>query len=312
MTIKKNIAVIDLGSNLTKLVVAKGELPLQVIHRSIYNTKTLKNAPKGIFNSRSIELIDRDILEILKVTSKLECAPILGIATSAFRTRSNGQEVIDQLNSKFHTSIQIIAGQREAQLVFDGAMASVPHSNKPVLVMDIGGGSTEFIIGNETAILWKHSFDLGSTAITKWAELSDPLTTDNLQYLRLNLEKLLMPLVDAMSTYLPVSFIGTTGAFESFAQILESQKGNDKPVKSGYLFDPQYLDQILSELVQSNSTERQNREGIHPLRKDTIHLAAVIFQFVFHKTNFQTYTLSLGDVKEGLIMDFLSSNSTIH
>lgn len=307
MKSSNNIAVIDLGSNLTKLVIAKKELPLQVIHRSIYDTKTLKNAPKGAFDSRSIALMERDITEILKVTASFKCVSILGIATSAFRTRTNGPMVIEHLNSKFGTSIKIIEGQREAQLVFDGAMASVPDILKPVLVMDIGGGSTEFIIGNETEILWKHSFDLGSTAITKWTELLDPLTSNNLQLLNKNLETTLPSLFKAISKYNPVSFIGTTGAFESFAQMLASDKGNNRPVTSGYIFEPASLNKIISELIQSHSSERKNRKGIHPLRYDTIHLAAIIFKFIFQKTQFQTYALSLGDVKEGLIMDFLSS-----
>ena len=307
----KNIAIIDLGSNLTKLVITKGELPLQVIHRSIYNTKTLKNAPKGIFDEQSIELIERDITEILKVIETFDCSPVLGIATSAFRTRTNGQEVIDHINKKFNTSIQIIKGEREAQLVFDGAIASVPETEKPVMVMDIGGGSTEFIIGTETDVLWKHSFDLGSTAITKWGQLSNPLTSENLGSLNNQLETTLAPLFQAIQEFHPRSFIGTTGAFESFGQMIESQKGNQTPVNSGYQFHIDSLQEILNKLIQSHSEERKNIQGIHPLRYDTIHLAAVIFQFVLNRTSFTSYSLSLGDVKEGLAMDFLVSNDSI-
>lgn len=110
----ENIAIIDLGSNLTKLVIARGTLPLEVIHRSVYDTKTLKSAPKGVFDEKSISKIESDIATILEVTNQYKCKTILGIATSAFRTRKNGQEVIAHLNQKFNTNIEIIEGNREA------------------------------------------------------------------------------------------------------------------------------------------------------------------------------------------------------
>ncbi len=312
MSNNKNIAVIDLGSNLTKLVIANGSLPLTVIHRSIYNTKTLKNAPKGEFDQDSIVLIERDIASILEVIKDFQCHTVLGIATSAFRTRKNGQEVIDHINSKFQTSIQIISGDQEAQLVFDGAMACVSSTKKPVLVMDIGGGSTEFIIGNDQGILWKHSFDLGSTAITKWTDLQNPLTSANLELLQTNLSKVFISLLEAIKIHNPVSFIGTTGAFESFAQMLSFQNGISESVDSGHEFNPSQLEDILDTLIASTSQERKTMNGVHPLRYDTIHLAAVIFQYIFKNTKFEGYLLSLGDVKEGLIVDFLNSNYANH
>ena len=308
MSNTKNIAVIDLGSNLTKLVIAKGSLPLTVIHRSIYNTKTLKNAPKGEFDEESIALIERDMEAILEVVKDFQCQTVLGIATSAFRTRKNGQKVIEHINSKFQTSIQIISGDQEAQLVFDGAMASISSTKKPVLVMDIGGGSTEFIIGNDQGILWKHSFDLGSTAITKWTDLQNPLTASNLELLQTNLTKVFSSLLEAVEIHNPVSFIGTTGAFESFAQMLSFKNGISKSVDSGYEFNPSQLEDILDTLIASTSQERKIMNGVHPLRYDTIHLAAVIFQYIYKNTKFESYLLSLGDVKEGLIVDFLNSN----
>lgn len=312
MSNSKNIAVIDLGSNLTKLVIAKGALPLQVNHRSIYNTKTLKNAPKGEFDEASIALIERDIEAILEVIKDYQCQTVLGIATSAFRTRKNGQQVIDHINSKFQTSIQIISGNQEAQFVFDGAMASVSSTRKPVLVMDIGGGSTEFIIGNENGVLWKHSFELGSTAITRWTNLKNPLTTENLQVLQAELSKVLIPLLEAINHHNPISFIGTTGAFESFAQIISFQNGNSESVDSGFEFNPPQLEGVLNTLIASTVESRKVMKGVHPLRYDTIHLAAVIFQYLFKNTKFESYMLSLGDVKEGLIVDFLKSNYANH
>jgi exopolyphosphatase/guanosine-5'-triphosphate,3'-diphosphate pyrophosphatase len=307
---KNNIAIIDLGSNLTKLVVVKGSLPLSVIHRSVYDTKTLKSAPKGYFDEVSIKRIEDDIKKILSVANELDCDTHLGIATSAFRTRKNGQEVISDINKKFGINIQIIEGEREAQLIYKGALVSVTPKQFPVMVMDIGGGSTEFIIGTETGILWKHSFDFGSTALTKNFSISDPLTNANGIELDQILQILLPTLFEAIDKHKPTSFIGTTGAFESFAQLIENAKGNKTPVKSGYEYQLPELISIVIKLYESSSQKRTQMDGMNLLRVGTINIAALILNHVLASSFFDNYYLSLGDVKEGLALEFLDSNET--
>jgi exopolyphosphatase/guanosine-5'-triphosphate,3'-diphosphate pyrophosphatase len=306
---KKNIAIIDLGSNLTKLVVVANKLPLEVIHRSVYDTKTLKSAPKGYFDSVSIERIENDISKILTVAKVLDCETHLGIATSAFRTRNNGKEVIANLNAKFGINIQIIEGEREANLIYKGALASVTPSEFPVLIMDIGGGSTEFIIGTEKKILWKHSFDFGSTALTKDSTVSDPLLSAEIVNLESKLTQVLTPLFDEIKKHNPGNLIGTTGAFESLAQITENKKGNTTPVNSGYVYSESELDTVIKKLMTSNTKERELMDGMNPLRIGTINIAALIFNYVSSKTKFNTKYLSLGDVKEGLALEYLKTNS---
>lgn len=304
-----NIAIIDLGSNLTKLIIVKNSLPLTVLHRSIYDTKTLKNAPNGFFDAHSISLIERDISEILEVTKQHSCSVHLGIATSSFRTRKNGQETLNHINSKFGTQIEIIEGSREAHLIYKGALASVPQIDNPVLVMDIGGGSTEFVIGKGENILWKNSFDFGSTALTKGMITSDPLITDELNGLRLLLDQMLPPLFEAVKQFKPNLFIGTTGAFESFCQIIQHSKGKSSPVPSGFRFSAEEISPVLNALINSDLAKRKATKGVHSLRVDTIHIAAVIFDYFLNKTSFQSMALSLGDVKEGLAKEYIESHS---
>lgn len=305
---KNNIAIIDLGSNLTKLVVVSGKLPLHVIHRSVYDTKTLKSAPKGVFDSVSIKRIEADISKVLDVANSFGCTTILGIATSAFRTRKNGKEVISSINKKFGTSIKIIEGKQEAQLIYKGALASVNLVQFPVMVMDIGGGSTEFIIGSKTSILWKHSFDFGSTALTSDIKISDPLTKNENQLLVQKLEDFLPIFFEAIKKFAPVSFIGTTGAFESFAQLIENSKGNTTPVQSGYTYKISELKSMIATLILSSKMERTQMDGINLLRVPTIHIAALILNYVLASTFFEQYYLSLGDVKEGVALTFLELN----
>lgn len=303
----KNIAIIDLGSNLTKLVVTSPSLPLQVIHRSVYDTKTLKSAPKGFFDELSIARIESDIENILQKCIEFNCHTYLGIATSAFRTRENGNEVIQHLNQKFNLQIEIISGSREAELIYKGALASVQMELFPTLIMDIGGGSTEFIIANNNSILWKHSFNFGSTALATHFELQDPLSTQNVIELNDQLNSLCFDLLSALDQYQPISFIGTTGAFESFAQIVESAKGSTSPVQSNYNYQIAELKKVIDILIRSSLNERLQLKGLNPLRSPTAHIAALILKHLLTAFDFQQYTLSLGDVKEGLAQEYIEN-----
>lgn len=305
----QNIAIIDLGSNLTKLVVVAGELPLTVIHRSIYDTKTLKNAPKGHFDSSSIKAIEQDIQKVLEKAKELGCGIFLGIATSAFRTRTNGAEVIEKVNAKFGIRINIIEGQREAKLIYKGAMASVKPKAFPVLIMDIGGGSTEFIIGDESRIFWEHSFDFGSTALSSGLQVLDPLSNEDIHKLNSKLMEVLPLLWEQLDRFKPISFIGTTGAFESFAQIPETKQRSGITVDSGYSFNRETTMQILQELMESTMKQRQQTKGLKPERIATIHIAALILKHVLTRIKFDNMQLSLGDVKEGLALEYLESKS---
>jgi exopolyphosphatase/guanosine-5'-triphosphate,3'-diphosphate pyrophosphatase len=303
----KNIAIIDLGSNLTKLVITSPSLPLRVLHRSVYDTKTLKSAPKGYFDDQSISRIESDIQDLLKKCNEYDCTTYLGIATSAFRTRKNGLAVIQHLNQKFNLHIEIISGNREAGLIYKGALASVQTKLFPTLIMDIGGGSTELIIANQKNILWKHSFDFGSTALTQNLNLNGPLSPQNITDLNSKLDTLLSDLPAILNQYHPISFIGTTGAFESFAEIIENAKEVPSIVDSNYKYAIADLRLVINTLINSSIEERLKLKGLNPLRSPTAHIAAIILKYILNHYDFQQHILSLGDVKEGLAQEFIEN-----
>lgn len=301
------IAIIDLGSNLTKLVIAQPTPSLQIIHRSVYNTKTLKNAPKGYFDEAAIHKITADLTKVVNVCKQHQCTTILGIATSAFRTRKNGQNIINEINTLLGTQIKIISGEQEASLIFKGALwHQYLNPSTTCMVMDIGGGSTEFIIGNTNQILWKHSFEIGSTALTQGVLVSNPLSADNISELRHRLQQILPQLWQAINQHKPSHLIGTTGAFESLALIIEGQRVSPDIPRSGYEFNLNEVTAVLKQLITSTPAQRKNIRGIHPMREDTIAIAALILQHVINNTHFDHFTLSLEDVKEGLILNYLN------
>ncbi len=305
-------AVIDLGSNLTKLVVARKGSPIEVIHRDIFPTETLKNASAGFFDQKSIDKIMADVGKCVSIAKAHGCHKIFGIATSAYRTRQNGQAVIDLLNRKYETDIKIIEGNREAELIFTGALACVdPGDDFPVLIMDIGGGSTEFIIGDRSGMLWKESFPFGSTALQNEFGTGPRLSVEQIRIIYNALAEKTGSLQKACDIYKPKTLIGTTGAFESFAKMIVLQNNTGEEAISGYKFDMEKTPVLLKQLIHSGYEDRLNMPGLLKLRAGTAHIAALILDFVLARVHVKKMLLSLCDVKEGLLTEWFRKQSGI-
>jgi exopolyphosphatase/guanosine-5'-triphosphate,3'-diphosphate pyrophosphatase len=173
-------AVIDIGSNTTRLLVAErrgGGL------RELLSQRTYTRLGRGLTPDRAIpEAKVEDLLRTLKIQTKL--ADVLGakqvhaIATAALRGASNGEDVIEAIESKHGLEVELLDGREEARLAFRGATHALPLERQRTLaVIDVGGGSTEVAIGTvETGVRWSTSFEIGSGLISDRHIQEDPPT----------------------------------------------------------------------------------------------------------------------------------------
>ncbi len=131
--------------------------------------------------SKEVLLAIQNHMEIIK---KYEVEEIRAFATSAIRNASNGEEFVEEVEERqFGFRVRIIPGDREAELIYKGVRQAIPLDEKKVMILDIGGGSNEFIICNQKGIIWKHSFELGMARILELFDLSDPITHEEIMAL---------------------------------------------------------------------------------------------------------------------------------
>lgn len=295
-------AVIDLGTNTFHLIIADlaakdGEL--------IYKTNLPVRLGEGRLNDNIIipEAFERGLvaLEGFAATIKEhEVDVVKATATSAIRSASNGADFVTAAKERAGIDVTVIDGDTEAEYIYKAVQATGLIQDT-TLVMDIGGGSTEFIICTASAVLWKKSYNIGAARLMQAFFKSDPMSEHDKSAIYHHLAKETKELLQQCEAYKPVSLIGSAGAFESFAGMLMIQ--NNKPVKdikSGRIDLMQYL-QLAEKLIASTHEQRTHMEGLIPLRVDMIVIASLLVNFVLENTGMKQLSLSTSDLKMGVL-----------
>jgi exopolyphosphatase / guanosine-5'-triphosphate,3'-diphosphate pyrophosphatase len=158
------IAILDFGTNTFNLLITEvsAENKLIVLHTAKEAVKLGEGGiTKKIITEQAFERGLAAIERHLERVKELKVKKVYAFATSAIRDASNGKDFIHAVQEKFDIYVLIIPGEREAEMIYRGVRMSLPMDDDPVLILDIGGGSNEFIIANKKEIFWKQSFNLG-------------------------------------------------------------------------------------------------------------------------------------------------------
>lgn len=294
-------AVIDLGTNTFHLIIAD----LAKGGAVIYKTTVPVKLGEGRINENMIipEAFERGLqaLEAFAATIKThEVDVVKATATSAVRSAANGEDFVHAARERAGIEIKVIDGDAEAGLIYKGVQAT-GLIDTTTLVMDIGGGSTEFIICSPQEVLWKKSYDIGAARLMQAYFKSDPISATERDAIYRHVEATTAELIAKCKVYKPAKLIGSAGAFESFAGMLMIQ--NNKPAKdiaSGVIDYDQYL-QLSARLIASTHEQRMQMDALPPVRVDMIVIAALLLNFVLEQTGIKVLNLSTNDLKMGVL-----------
>ncbi|MCO5934473.1 exopolyphosphatase [Mucilaginibacter sp. RB4R14] len=306
----KRIAVMDLGTNTFHLLIAEG--PADNFTEILHLNEDVKLGKGGI-NKGIIqpEAFERGIAAMKRFRSYIDVnsvTDIRAIATSAIRSAANGQDFIRKVKEQAHIDIELITGEQEAAYIYEGINASGCLTDDNALIMDIGGGSVEFIIGNTDEVLWKQSFEIGAARLMDKFHQTDPVPVQAIKELTQYLNSKLPELFLAASKYKPAILIGSSGAFESFAEVIELEKGKNFNLKQTkvYNFDIDELLDLIERLIKSSHSQRAKIKGIIPVRVDMIVVASLITIYMMQKMGIADVTMSTYSLKEGVLAQMLS------
>jgi exopolyphosphatase / guanosine-5'-triphosphate,3'-diphosphate pyrophosphatase len=306
----KPIAVMDLGTNTFHLLIAEGNASNP--HILLQTTNPVKlgegGINKGLILPAAYERGVKAMQEFSVEIAKRDVQQIKAIATSALRSASNGQAFIDDVKAKTGIYIETINGDEEAGYIYNGVKAGGCLSGQNSLIIDIGGGSVEFILGNEKEILWKQSFEIGAARLMDKFHQVDPITNEAINELNDYLEKRLTDMFTTVSSYQINDLIGSSGAFETFAEVIEAEKGNPFDIHSikHHTFDTDELIRLTDKLISSSHEERKNTKSIIPVRVDMIVVASLVTRFVMDKLKIHRIALSTNSLKEGVAASMLA------
>jgi exopolyphosphatase/guanosine-5'-triphosphate,3'-diphosphate pyrophosphatase len=306
----KNIAIIDLGTNTFNLLIATVSEHNTSI---IYTTKQAVQLGKSTIGQNIInpEAQDRAIKALQHFAQKCteyKVTNINAFATSAVRTATNYDEFCNAIKVTTGIHIDVIDGLQEAEYIYQGVRKAVNMpTTSNTLIMDIGGGSTEFIICNSTTVLWKQSYNIGiARLLAKFApnEIITALQKETiLQYLKVELSTL----TKAIHVHQPTTLIGSSGSFDTFADML--LLAHNQPVltqaQTNYTFDIPNLKQLFTTLYSSTYNQRLAMNGMLALRAEMIVLAALCTEYIIDEYNFKHMQLSTYALKEGALFSFV-------
>jgi len=298
-------AVIDLGTNTFQLLIA------EIADDKIYEHYELQipvKLGKGGINNNYIndEAFVRGIAalsEFKKQITLYAVSEIKLLATSAIRNATNGKKFADEIARQFGFSITTILGSAEAEYIYKGVFHSFQFPDTPVLVLDIGGGSVETIIGIKEKILWKQSFEIGAARLLEKFHLSDPISTYEIEQLNLYLEEKLIPLFDAIKVFQPIVLIGSAGSFETLVDVV---------IKDFAVIPKKYSNQASEisiddfeafvELMKTSTiAQRSCLKGMTDFRVDMITVSALLMQYIVHRSSISQIICSNYSLKEGVL-----------
>lgn len=299
----------DLGTNTFHLLIAEGDAADP--HTLLQITEPVKlgedGINKGIIQPPAYERGVNTMQQFHQHILKYKVEEVKAIATSALRSAANGKDFIDEVKAKTGIYIETINGEQEAHYIYEGVKAGQCLTQHNSLIIDIGGGSVEFILGNSQEILWKQSFEIGAARLMDKFHRKDPIPPAAINELNVYLNEQLTDLFTAVSTHDITYIIGSSGAFETFAEVVESAKGNmfDLKKTKSYLFQEPDFIRVTDQLIHSTHQERQNNKAIIPIRVDMIVVAALLTRFIMQKLNISAVMMSTNSLKEGVLADML-------
>lgn len=216
-------AVIDLGTNGFRLHIAesRGKGQFTIIHRQ---TSELKLASEGIHHIGDAPF--RRGLDAMKAFSltlqQFDIQRVQAFGTAALRLADNGQDFMEAVEKETGIRIELISGEREAELIHKGMKLGVPLSTTPVLMVDVGGGSVEFIICNESEVFWAKSYNVGVTILKQGFHAGDTILADEILRIKAFLNNTCLELIAKVAEYKPEYPIIACGTLDFLVKILMS------------------------------------------------------------------------------------------
>lgn len=300
----------DLGTNTFHLLIAEGDI--HNYHEIVHITEAVKLGEGGINKGYILpDAFQRGINTMQHFQELVQANNVDGvraIATSALRNASNGKDFIKEVKVKTGIAIEIIDGEQEAGFIYNGVKLSGSLSAKNSLIMDIGGGSVEFILGNADEILWKQSFEVGAARLMDQFHRTDPIPPASIEAMNLYLEDTLNDLFIATTDIEIDTLVGSSGSFETFAGLIETEKAQVFDLKSiqHYDFDEEELLTITNKLILSSHKERLGNPGIIPVRVDMIVAASLVTRFIMHVLDIHKVSMCTNSLKEGVLAEMLA------
>ena len=295
------VAVIDCGTNSIRLLIAdvSGEnfreitRDMEIVRLGQGVDKTGQFHPDAI--TRTLSAVDKYASEI----ARRGVEKIRFCATSATRDATNRQLFIDGVVERLGIAPEVISGEEEAFLSFTGATKELPDSFAPFLVIDIGGGSTEFVLGNRKVIAAK-SVNIGCVRMSERHFLHDPATASEIESARKDIQNAIMEASRQVDIKGANSLIAVAGTATTVAAAALELPAYDRHSIHLARISAEKTHEVSEMFLRINRSERASLGYMHPGRVDVIGAGSLVLSEIMRATGAKEFIASESDILDGM------------
>ncbi len=305
----ESLAAVDIGTNSIHLVVVR--IKESNRFEILAQEKEVVRLGSGSKDMKYMkdDAMERGIaaLRRFKQIADISKAEVKAVATSAVREALNKDVFIQRAREEAGVDIEVISGFEEARLIYLGVMQSLPVFERKVLLVDIGGGSTEFLVGRSGEMLEVNSLKLGAIRLTDNFFKEEPVDSKALNRCRNYVKAYLNPVARQVSRIGYEVAVGSSGTILNIAQMIQVLRGESSSrLMSNFVFSRTELDEIVRILSKADTLKkRQKIDGLDPQRADIILGGLIILEQVFEEMRIESMTVSTFALREGVILDIL-------
>ena len=309
----RRVAAIDIGTNSTHLLVASVDTTLGTfsIEQAEKSTTRLgeRDPDSGELTSAGMQRGYETLRRFRDLAISHDVEQIVTAATSAVREAPNGREFLQSIQDGLDMDVDLVSGPEEARLIYLGVLSGMSFGDRPHLLLDIGGGSTELILADGRDARALTSTRVGAVRLQRDFVKDDPIPPQRRSFLQAFIQGSLEPAVDKVHRRIkpgeiPV-LVATSGTAMAIGALAASEDDRPPLKLHGYRVSRQRLDRVVEKLVTMTPEQRRDLSPINDRRAEIIVPGALILQTTMQMLGVDELVLSERALREGLIVDWM-------
>lgn len=308
----RRAAAIDIGTNSMRMLICEidsnsiGNIRIVKKSKELITTRIGENVAKSRMLSEKAIMRNVDALKyFVNKAKEFGSEDIIAIATSAVRDAENRDKFIQLAKAETGIEVMVIEGTEEAELGIIGVMSELEVSNDGLLVIDIGGGSTELILGNANTIEYSISINVGAVRMTEKFIRENPITEEAIYKLDENLNVMFKNTIDNLSAKKISKVIAIGGTATTLASMYHGFKIYKPEIVHNSVLSIEFLKETFEKVKNMTIEERYKIDGLQKERADVIPSGLYILIYILTKLGINEVTISENDNLEGTIMKYI-------
>ena len=309
----RRVAAIDIGTNSTHLLVAGVDTILGTFSIELAEKSTTRlgerDPDSGELTSAGMDRAFETLRRFRDLAVSHDVEQIVTAATSAVREAPNGREFLQSIQDGLGIDVDLVSGPEEARLIYLGVLSGMTFGDRPHLLLDIGGGSTELILADGRDARALTSTRVGAVRLQRDFVKDDPIPPQRRSFLQAFIQGSLEPAVDKVHRRIkpgeiPV-LVATSGTAMAIGALAASEDERPPLKLHGYRVSRQRLDRVVEKLVTMTPDQRRDLSPINDRRAEIIVPGALILQTTMQMLGVDEFVLSERALREGLIVDWM-------